>query len=46
MSFEPNCKYYSHVFYKKDVNFYSKSKEANKLTKKLRNLMAVSRENL
>ena len=45
-SFKLNCKYQPHVSYKKDVNIYSKSKVANKLTKELRNLIAVSRKNL
>ena len=45
-SFQLNCKYQLHVSYIKDVDTYSKSKAANELTKELRNLIAVSRENL
>ena len=44
--FKPNCGYYRPVFYKKDVDFYSKSKVANELIKKLRNLMATYGESL
>ena len=46
MSFRLNYGYYLRVSYKKDVNSRSKSKIANELTKKLRNLMAACRENL
>ena len=46
MSFELNCGYYLRVFYKEDIEPRSKSKVADKLTKKLRNLMAAYRENL
>ena len=45
-TFELNCGYHQYVSYKKDVNPYSKSKAADKLTKELRNLMAAYRENL
>ena len=45
-SFELNCGYNSRVSYKEDVNPYSRSKVADKLTEKLRNLMATWRENL
>ena len=45
-SFELNREYHSHVFYKENVDFYSKFKAANKLTKKLRNLIAIYQENL
>ena len=46
MLFEPNCGYHLYIFYAENVNFYFRSKIADKLTKKLRNLMAVCRENL
>ena len=46
MPFEPNCKYHSYVSYEEDINPYSKSKAADELTKKLKYLMAVCRENL
>ena len=46
MSFELNCKYYSHIFYEENVNPYSKSKAADKLTEKLRNFIVVYKENL
>ena len=45
-SFKLNCGYHLYVSYKNDVNPCSKSKTANKLTKKLRNLIARYRENL
>ena len=45
-SFELNCGYYQRVSYKKDVDPRSRSKTAEELTQKLRNLMAVCRENL
>ena len=44
--FESNCRYHPRVSYKKEVDPRSKSKAADKLTKKLRNLMAAYRENL
>ena len=37
ISFKFNYSYYFYIFYKKDINFYFKSKVANKLTDKLKN---------
>ena len=45
-SFKLNCGYHPRVSYKEDVNSRSKSKAADELTEKLRNLMAACRENL
>ena len=45
-SFELNYGYDSRVFYKKNINSWSKSKSANKLLTKLRKLMTVYRKNL
>ena len=39
MLFELNYSYHLSVFYIKHINLYSKSKTANKLTKKLGNLI-------
>ena len=44
--FELNCGYHLRVSYEDDVNPRSRSKAADELTKKLRNLMAACRENL
>ena len=44
--FELNCGYHPRVSYEEDVNPRSKFKAAKELTKELRNLMAVCRENL
>ena len=44
--FELNCGYHSRVSYKEDVDPHSRSKAADELTEKLRNLMAACRENL
>ena len=46
VSFELNCWYHLFVSYTEDVNSHFKSKVANELTKELKNLMAVYRENL
>ena len=46
MHFKINCSYHLYIFYKTNVNSYSKSQVADKLTKKLRNLMAAYKENL
>ena len=46
MYFKLNYEYYLHIFYKKDIDLYFRSKEADKLIKKLRNFMAVCRKNL
>ena len=46
MHFEFNCRYHPYVFYKENVNPHSRSKVANELTKKLRNLMVICRKNL
>ena len=46
MFFELNCGYYPSVSYEEDVNSYCRSKPVDKLTKKLRNLIAAYRENL
>ena len=44
--FKLNCRYHPRVSYKKKIDSCSKSKAADELTKKLRNLMATCRENL
>ena len=36
MLFELNCRYYLYVFYKEDINFYSKFKSANKFSIELK----------
>ena len=46
MPFKLNCTYYSYVSCKKNINPHSRSKVADELTKKLRNLIAACRENL
>ena len=46
MSFKLNCGYHLRISYKENVNFHSRSKAADELTKELRNLMAAWRENL
>ena len=46
MRFELNCRYHQCVFYKEEVNPYSKFKAADELIEKLRNFIAVCRENL
>ena len=40
--FEPNCGNYSRVSFEEDVDFYSKSCFANKLAKKLRELIEIN----
>ena len=44
--FELNCGYHPCVFYEEDLDPYSKSKTAKKLSSKLQNLMAVCQQNL
>lgn len=44
--FEFNSNYHPQTFYKKDVNPYFQSKSADKLIKKLRKLMTISKKNL
>ena len=44
--FELNCRYHLYVSYKEDVDPCPRLKAANKLTKKLRNLMATCWKNL
>ena len=44
--FKLNYGYYSHVSYKKDINLHSRSKSANELSIKLRELMIVYKKNL
>ena len=46
MPFELNYEYHLCVFYKEDVDPCSRSKAADELTKELRNLIAVCKENL
>ena len=46
MPFELNCGYHPRMLYKDDVDPRSKSKSADKLLTKLRELMIVCRENL
>ena len=45
-SFEFNCKYHLRVFYKKDLDPYSKLKIVEELSSELQNLMAVCQQNL
>lgn len=42
ISFELNCYYYPCVSYKKDINPYSKSKSADKISNEIRELMIIS----
>ena len=44
--FKFNCGYYPRVFFKEDVDLYSKSRSVNKLTQKLRELIKVCYQNL
>ncbi len=44
--FELNCGYHSRVFYKEDIDPRSQLKSADELATKLRELMAVCKENL
>ncbi len=46
ISFEQNCSYYPRVFFEEDVDSRSRSRSANKLAKKLRELMEVCCQNL
>ena len=46
MPFELNCGYYSQVLYEKNVDPYSKSKLADKLSAELRELIIVYQKNL
>ena len=46
MSFELKYRYHSCVSYKEDVDPRSRSKAADELTEKLRNLKAAYRKNL
>ena len=45
MSFELNCGYHLRVSYKENLNSRSQSKTAEKLSSKLRNLMAACQQN-
>ena len=44
--FELNCRYHLRISYEEDVDPRSRSKAADELTEKLRNLIATYRENL
>lgn len=44
--FELNYKYHCRVFFKDEVDFYSKSRFVNKLTNKLRELIQICCQNL
>ena len=44
--FELNYRYHQCIFYKENIDLRSGSKAANELTKKLRNLIVVCKENL
>ena len=44
--FELNCGYYPQMLYEKKVNSRSKSKLADKLSAKLRELMTICQKNL
>ena len=44
--FEFNCGYHPRVFFKENVDFYSKSRFVNELVKELRELMEICCQNL
>lgn len=44
--FKFNCSYYPHVFFEDKINFCSKSRSADKLAKKLKNLRVICQQNL
>lgn len=44
--FELNCGYHSRVFYKKNIDFCSKSKSVDELSIELQQLMIVYKKNL
>ena len=44
--FELNCKYHPWVFYKKNLDLYSKSKTMKELSSELQNLIVVCQQNL
>ena len=44
--FELNCEYHSQLSYKENINPYSKSKSADKLSVKLQELMTVCQEKI
>ena len=46
MPFELNCRYYLQMLYKNNVNPRSKSKSADKLLAKLKELIIVCKKNL
>ena len=46
ISFEPNYGYHLQIYFKKDLNFYSKLKSVEKQSFKLQNLMAAYQQNL
>ena len=46
MLFKVNCRYYLYFSYKEDIDAHSRSKAANELTEKLRDLIATYRKNL
>ena len=46
ISFKTNYEYYSYVFSKNGINLCSRFKTANKLSKKLRNLLGAYKKNL
>ena len=45
-SFELNCGYHPRISYEEDIGSRSRSKAADELIEKLKNLMAIYRENL
>ena len=45
-SFKLNYRYHQRISYEGDIDLYSRSKVANELTNKLKNLMPSYRENL
>ena len=45
-AFELNYRYHFWMFYKKNIDFYSKFKSANKLSTKPRELMIIFKKNL
>ena len=45
-SFQLNCEYQPRISYENDVDNRLESKAVDELTKKLKNLMAIYRENL
>ena len=43
--FKLNNRYYLYILFKKDTNFYFKSKSTDKLVNKMKNLITIIRKN-